>query len=112
MSRNHFAIERGTRVLDNRIIKSRNGSSDFTQFLDMTYNEMKNSDSLPDFIVACMDASNEAFGSKDEATYVTLIDGNGVFIWSVLMVPGDNEDDIKYSLVNWKASDKEYKYVE
>ena len=110
MSKNYFAIERNGRCWAPVMLKSRNGDSDFVNFLEMTYDEMKSSEYLEDFVVAAMEATNEASGTGDDQTIVTLVGGDDVFIWGILMGPGEN-DDIRYSLIDWKKDGKSYQYA-
>lgn len=105
----YFAIERNNRCLSPVVLQSRNGNSDFSHFLTMTYDEMKSSESLDDFIVAAMDATNETSGTDDALTIVTLVGEGDLFVWSVIMGPGEN-GDIKYNLVDWKRDGKHYRY--
>lgn len=109
MSKNYFAIERNGQCWNPVILKSRNGDSDFTSFLEMAYDEMKSSEHLDKFIVAAMEATNEASGTGDDQTVVTLVGEDGVFIWGILMGPGEN-GDIRYNLVDWKKDGKNYRY--
>lgn len=106
---NYFAIERKGRCWSPVALKSRNGSSDFTDFTKMTYDEMKSNEHLEEFIIAAMEATNEASGTDDDQTVVTLVGGDGVFIWGIIMGPGEN-DDIQYNLVDWKKDGKSYRY--
>ena len=109
MSKNYFAIERDNSCWSPVILAGSNGDPAFEEFLDMTYNEMKSSDKLTDFVVAAMDAANRKSGSKDRQTIVTLVGEDNVFIWGILMGPGEN-DMIRYSLVDWKKDGKNYRY--
>lgn len=108
---NYFAIERNGECWSPVVLQSRNGDSDFSSFLNMTYDEMKNNDRLEEFVVAAMEATNQASETDDDQTIVTLIGEDGVFIWSVMMGPGEN-DDIMYNLVDWKKDGHMYKYAD
>lgn len=110
MSKNYFAIERNGQCWSPVILKSRNGDSDFTNFMEMTYDEMKSSEDLNEFIVAAMEATNETSGTGDDQTVVTLVGDDGVFIWGIIMGPGEN-GDIRYNLVDWKKDGKSYRYT-
>lgn len=110
MSKNYFAIERNGKCWDHVVLGDRFGNHAFEDFLDMTYEEMKSSDKLSDFIVASMIAANTKSGTEDDQTIVTLVGQDNVFIWSVVMGPGENED-IRYNLINWKKDGKSYRYV-
>lgn len=108
---NYFAIERNGECWSPVVLQSRNGDSDFSDFLNMTYDEMKNDDRLEEFVVAAMEATNQASETDDDQTIVTLIGEDGVFIWSVMMGPGEN-DDIMYNLVDWKKDGHMYRYAD
>lgn len=107
---NYFAIERNDQCWTNVILADSNGDPTFDEFLDMTYDEMKSSDRLSDFVVSVMDATNDAVDKSDDQTIITLIGEDGVFIWSVIMGPGEN-DMVRYSLVDWKKDGKNYRYT-
>lgn len=107
---NYFAIERNGQCWTNVLLADSNGDPTFDEFLDMTYDEMKSSDRLPDFVVSVMDATNDAVDKSDDQTIITLIGEDGVFIWSVIMGPGEN-DMVRYSLVDWKKDGKNYRYT-
>ena len=109
MNKNYFAIERDNECWSPVVLADHNGDRAFEEFLDMSYNEMKSSDKLSDFVVAAMDAANRKSGSEDKQTIVTLIGMDNIFIWSILMGPGEN-DMIQYSLVDWKIDGKNYRY--
>ena len=110
MSKNYFAIERNEKCWSPVVLHSRNGNSDFSDFMEMSYDEMKSSERLDDFVVAAMDATNEISGTSDDQTIVTLVGADGVFIWSVIMGHGENEE-IRYSLVDWKKDGHNYRYA-
>lgn len=107
---NYFAIERNGQCWTNVLLADSNGDPTFDEFLDMTYDEMKSNDRLPDFVVSVMDAANNAVDKSDDQTIITLIGEDGVFIWSVIMGPGEN-DMVRYSLVNWQKDGKNYRYT-
>lgn len=109
MSKNYFAIERDNSCWDHMMLADKNGDTAFEEFLDMTYDEMKSSDELTDFVVAAMNAANRKSGSQDRQTIVTLVGEDNVFIWGILMGSGEN-DMIRYSLIDWKKDGKNYRY--
>ena len=112
MSNNYFAIERNGECWTNVILADENGNLAFEEFLDMNYNEMKDSALLEDFVVAAMDAANRKSGEIDDQTVVTLIGEDDVFIWGIMMEKDvDLEDHIRYVLVDWKKDGKSYKYA-
>ena len=109
MSKNYFAIERNGQCWSPVVLKSRNGNSDFSAFTEMGYDEMKSNEYLEDFVVAAMNATNEASDTSGDQTMVTLVGEDGNFIWGILMGAGENED-IRYSLIDWKNDGKNYRY--
>ena len=112
MSNNYFAIERNGECWTNVILADENGNLAFEEFLYMSYNEMKDSALLEDFVVAAMDAANRKSGEIDDQTVVTLIGEDDVFIWGIMMEKDvDLEDHIRYVLVDWKKDGKSYKYA-
>lgn len=109
MNKNYFAIERNNECWYPMVFVDHDGKIAFEDFLDMSYSEMKSSDKLSDFVVAVMDAANSKSDSGDKQTIVTLVGADDVFIWSILMGPGEN-DMINYSLVDWKKDGHNYRY--
>lgn len=109
MNKNYFAIERNGENWMPVILADHNGNPAFEEFLGMSYEEMKTSEALEDFVVASMDAANVKSNSEDGQTMVTLVGEDGLFIWGILMGPGDN-GDIQYSLIDWKKDGKHYRY--
>lgn len=108
MSNNIFVIERNGQSWDGLILDEQ-GIPVFTEFLDMTYDEMKSNEQLENFVVTVMNATNNISQSDDEQTIINLVNEDGVLIWGILIGPGENED-IRYALVNWKKDDKIYRY--
>jgi hypothetical protein len=77
----------------------------------MSYDEIKAYEHIDELIVGVMDAANEYFGSKnDEGTMITLVGEDDLFIWSIIIGPGDNDDEFKYSFVDWTKDGKNYRY--
>lgn len=105
----YFAIERNGRCWSPVMLHSSNGSSNFTNFMEMTYDEMKSNEHLEEFIIAAMEATNKASETNDDHTTVTLVGDDGVFIWGIIMGPGEDED-INYNLIDWKKDGKLYRY--
>ena len=110
MSKNYFAIERNEESWVPVILADHNGDPAFAEFLDMSYDEMKSSALLEDFVVASMEAAERICGGEDDQTIVTLVGSDDVFIWSVIM--GYENDDIRYCLVDWKKDGHQYRYVD
>lgn len=108
MSKNYFAIERNGECKTPVILADRNGNPVFEEFLEMSYDEMKVSALLEDFVVAAMEAADRVCGVDDDHTIVTLIGNDDVFIWSIIM--GYENDDIRYCLVDWKKDGRSYRY--
>ena len=107
----YFAIERNGKCWSPVVLMNENGEPIFNEFLDMDYEGMRSSARLEEFVVVCMNASNDASGTSDDQTIVTLIGDDDVFIWSVMMGPSEN-DDIKYNLVDWKKDGRTYRYAD
>lgn len=111
MSKNYFSIERNGQCWTPVILADRNGNPAFEEFLDMSYDEMKNSARLGDFIMASMNAADTKSGTADEQTVVTLIGDDNVFIWGIIMGPDpEQEHDVRFNLVDWKKDGKSYRY--
>lgn len=108
MSKNYFAIERNGECWTPVILADKNGNPAFTEFLGMSYDEMKNSAMLEDFVIAAMEAADRICDVADDQTIVTLVGNDGVFIWSVLM--GSEDGNIRYCLVDWKKDGYSYSY--
>lgn len=108
MSKNYFAIERNGECKSPVILADRNGNVVFKEFLDMSYDEMKNSALLEDFVVDSMEAADRNCGVDDDQTIVTLVGNDDVFIWSIIM--GYENDNIRYCLVDWKKDGYSYRY--
>ena len=106
---NYFAVERDNQCWTNVLLADSNGDPTFDEFLDMNYDEMKSSDRLSDFVVSVMDATNNEIGKSDDQTIITLVGEDNVFIWSIIMGPGEN-DMIRHSLVDWKKDGHSYRY--
>ena len=104
----YFAVERNRDCWMN-VGDANIGEVSFENFSKMTYDEMKSSEHLESFVVYVMDSTNIASGTDDYQTTVTLIGEDGVFIWGIVMMPGENED-IRYALVDWKKDGKSYRY--
>lgn len=106
---NYFAIERNNQCWTDVILADENGNPAFDDFMNMSYDEMKSSERLNDFVVASMEAANRKATSEDYQTIITLVGEDNVFIWSIIMGPGEN-DMIRYVLVDWKKDGHSYMY--
>lgn len=113
MTSNYFAIERENGKSVNHItIRDDEGNVVFEDLMSMTYEEVKSYKDLEAFIVTTMDVSNEFFGGEDCQTCITLVGEDGVFIWGILIGPGDENGDIRYNLIDWHKDGRSYKYAE
>lgn len=108
---NYFAIECSNHCVDHVVIRDNENRVLFKNYLNMTYDEMKSSDDLDEFVVAVMDAANKSISDANDQTIVTLVGDDDVFIWSIIIGTADNDGDIKYVLVDWKKDGKSYRYV-
>ena len=108
MSKNYFAIEQGNKCWD-YVNPIEVNNERFKQFTDMTYEEMRSSADLDYFVESVMESVNRFTCSVDEQTAITLVDENGIFIWSIIMGPKD-DDTINYCLVDWGKDGKHYRY--
>ena len=109
MTKNHFSIERNGNCIDYVAVKDKDGTTVFDDVMNMSYNDIKSYDSIEQFIVCIMDASNKYFGNNDDQTIVTLIGEDDVFIWSIIIGP-DGDDQMRYTFVDWTKDSKKYRY--
>lgn len=110
MTNNYFTIERAGKYVEKVCVKDENGSIAFEDIMSMSYNEMKSYKEIDYFITAIMGAANTYFEESDEQTIVTLVGEDGVFIWGILIGPGDNSEELKYAFIDWKKDGKSYRY--
>lgn len=109
---NYFAIERNGECYSPVLLADSDGKPAFAEFLEMSYEEMKSSEKLEDFVIAAMEAAESKGDSEEEYSdvAVTLIGEDGFFIWGIIMsAEGDN---ITYKVVDWKADGKHFKYAD
>ena len=99
----YFAIEHNQECFDHIVIRDKDNNVVFGEYLNMTYDEMKSSENLEEFVVAVMDAAG------DGEVLITLVGDDNVFIWSII-IGSDGDDGIKYVLVDWKKDGKNYRY--
>lgn len=109
MAKNYFAIERGNQCLEGMCIRNDNGEIMFEDVMNMSYEELKAYSDLEAFVCIAMDATNEMFKENDAQTCLTLVGEDGVFVWGIIMGPGD-DDQINYCLVDWKKDGKSFRY--
>ena len=106
----YFAIERNRHCMDHVVIKDNENRILFNDYLDMSYDEMKSSKNLEEFVIAVMDAASKSIGGDNNQTLVTLVGNDNVFIWGIIIGTEDNDGDIKYVLIDWKKDGKSYRY--
>lgn len=106
----YFSIERNGQCWMPVTLANKNGDPIFQEFLDMSYAEMKESFVLGDFVVAAMDAADSACNVDNDQTAVTLIGDDGNFVWGIIM-SSENENDIRYLLVDYKKDGRSYRYA-
>jgi hypothetical protein len=109
----YFVIERNDQWWDN-VDGIANRVNMVQPRIDMlkssTYDEMKKKPWLEGFVMAVMEEANELSGTGDDQTIITLVGDDDVFVWSIIMGPGEN-DMIRYTLVDWKRDGKSYRYA-
>ena len=105
----YLAVERNGDFWDHIMIVDNYKNSTFEHYLDMDYNTMKSQDDLEEFVIAIMEATNTEVESVDDQTIATLIGDDNVFIWSIIMGPGE-DGTVKYALVDWKKDGHNYRY--
>ena len=96
MTNNYFAIERNGKCVEHVCFKDNNDNIIFEDVMNMSYDEIKTYKDIKGFVVCVMDAINKFFEDKDEQTIITLIGEDDIFIWSILIGAGDNENDLRY----------------
>lgn len=109
---NYFSIEVNGECYSPVLLADSDGKPAFSEFLNMSYDEMKNSERLEDFVVAAMEAAERRGDGEDDYSdvVVTLIGEDNFFIWGIIMsTEGDN---ITYKVVDWKADGKHFKYAD
>lgn len=109
---NYFAIEKNGECYSPVLLADSDGNPAYTEFLDMTYEEMKNSEKLEDFVIAAMEAADRKSDDEDDYSdvVVTLIGEDGFFIWGIIM--SSEGDDIIYKIVDWREGGKHFKYAD
>lgn len=111
MDNNYLSVERNGKVVEHIAIKDiDNEALIFDNVLNMSYDEIKNYDELGSFVTCIMDATNDYFDESDDQTIVNLVDENGIFIWGIIIGPGEDEGYIRYVLVDWNKDGKSYRY--
>ena len=106
---NYFTVERDGNCFEHIDFRDDNGNIVFKEVLSMTYDELKSYKHIEEFVVCVMDSIDKISKCKDDQTIITLVGDDDVFIWSILMFSEDN-DKVRYSLVNWRKDGKKYRY--
>ena len=102
---NYFAVEcENGNCRDHIIIIDNDGNRVFENYLNMTYDEMREQEDLDEFVIAIIDATTDG----DDCVILTLVGEDDVFIWSILA--GIVDGEIRYDLVNWQKDNKKYRY--
>lgn len=111
MQKNYFVVERSGKSIDNISIKrDSDGVIMFEDLMSMSYEEMKTYKNMDSFLDCMMDAANNFFHEGDDQTLITLIGSDDVFIWGILVGPGENEGSLKYAFIDWGKDGKKYRY--
>lgn len=111
MTQNYFSVERAGQCVDHVCIQLNDGTVAFEDVMNMSYDEIKNYSNIDEFVAVVMDVANEHFGSADdEHTIITLVGEDDVFVWGILIGPGDADDEIRYAFVDWTKDGKSYRY--
>lgn len=103
---NTFSIERGDNVVHNVFFGDKNYK--MPNVADMSFDELVTYNGLPDLVDAMLDATDTAFGPGPEDVFITLIDENGYFIWSINIEQCDSE--FSYQLIDWSQSEEKFSY--
>jgi hypothetical protein len=106
MSKNYFTIECNQQYWEHVVLKDKDGNVKFEDYLNKTYDEMKSSEDLNEFVVAVMDAAS---GDTNSNAIINLLDEDGIFVWGIIMGP-DGDDGVRYVLVDWNKDGKSYRY--
>jgi hypothetical protein len=110
MSKNYFAIEKNGTCLYPMVLADRDGNIAFEEFLYMTYDEMKSSDRLTDFVIAATEASDRKVEADNDHVFIVLIGEDGNFIWGILA--GSDFDGVhRYNVIDFKKDGKHYRYA-
>lgn len=110
MNNTYFSVERNGKCVDHVLIKREDGSIAFEDVMSMSYEEVKTYEHIDEFVTCIMDATNKHFDSNDDQTIVTLVGEDDIFIWGVLIGPGDSADELRYAFVDWSKDGKSYRY--
>ena len=106
----YFSVERGNRCWDHVCVMPSKFDDSFKNYASMSYDEMKSQSDLEYFVIAWMETVNTVTNESDNDTIVTLIGDDDIFIWSIIIGPGVDYDELKYVLVDWQKDGKKYRY--
>ena len=109
---NYFAIEVNGECYSPMLLADSDGKPAFSEFLNMSYEEMRASEELENFVIAAMEAAERRGNGNEEFNdvVVTLIGEDDFFIWGIIMsAEGDN---ITYKVVDWQADGNHFKYAD
>ena len=105
---NTFSIERGDNIIHNVFFA--NDDYKMPPISDMSFEELENYEGLSDVVDAMLDATDGAFGPGNEDVFITLVDEDGYFIWSI-NIEQDNSS-FTYGLIDWRKDGELYCYGE
>ena len=105
----YFVAEVNRTCIEDIAWIDRDGNPVFTDFFNMTYDEMKNAEDLEEFVHANMESAVTEFGDSADQVIVTLVDEDDIFVWSIMM--GIVDEELRYVLVDWKKDGMNYKYA-
>ena len=105
---NTFSIERGDNVIHG-LVFAKDGCG-VHPVCDMSFDDLSNSEDLSDIIDAMLDATDEAFGPGIEDIFITLVDEDGHFVWSINIEQDDSS--FSYRLIDWCQKGHLFCYAE
>lgn len=103
---NTFSIERGDNVVHNVFFV--NNEYEMSHVANMNFAELVSYDELSDVVDAMLDATDDIFGPGPEDVFITLVDEDGYFIWSIIIEQDDS--NFKYHIADWKMPGKNFCY--
>lgn len=111
MTKNYFAVECNDKHLDHVVITNDNGDILFEDLMDTTFDEMKAYSALEEFVAIVAEITETHTGTIEDHIALTLVGEDDVFIWGILIGPGEG-DELRYVLVDWKKDGKSFKYAD
>lgn len=105
---NTFSIERGDNIIHNVFFATKD--YEMPNVANMSFDEIAHYEGLSDIVDAMLDATDDAFGTGNEDVFITLVDEDGYFIWSI-NIEQDNSS-FAYGLINWRKDGELYCYGE